>query len=61
MFSIDNSKCKYCKKNKQLLYYNKCNHFICSNFKLKHDMENKEHILISINKIHIKYLNIIEK
>ena len=56
MFSIDNSKCKYCEKNKQLLYCNECNCFICLNCKMKHDMENKDHILISINKIDIKCL-----
>ena len=55
-FSIDNSKCKYCENNQQLLYCNECNSFICSNCKMKHDMENKNHILISINEIDIKCL-----
>ena len=55
-FSIDNSKCKYCENNQQLLYCNECNSFICSNCKMKHDMNNKDHILISINEIDIKCL-----
>lgn len=55
-FSMDNAICHYCLKDKNIFYCNECNIFICSNCLIKHDIENKDHKLISINEIDIKCL-----
>ena len=46
--------CNYIKKNHKNYakeYCTKCNKFICFDCKLKHDLEQKDHVLIPINKI----------